>query len=372
MVLNLQDLSKEDALYLSLRDIYQRAGYEYSAFNKFEEYQLYRENMAFIPTKGIITFNGIDGRLMALKPDITLSVLKGYAGLPHGEQRLYYRENVFRLDKRESEYRELTQVGVECVGGGGLYPTLEIISLAAKSLAEINPSYALCVSHMGVLRFAVDSLGGGEEDEKRLSFLISAKNTHGLMELARKNNIPAERASAFTRIVSSTRKLGEAVNDLKRLSPKEAAGEGVSELEEIADAIKGTEYEKNVMLDISVTNDFSYYNGVIMRGYVKGHPAPLLGGGRYDFLAERFGVAGGAAGFAIDFSEVTAFYGGAAKKGFDALIVYGDGDDIAEVFASAEKLREAGKRTLVSKGFPKGEPREYGEIICFPKGGEAC
>ena len=41
--------------------------------SKFEEYGFYSDNRDFLSTDGIIAFNNSAGKLMALKPDITLS-----------------------------------------------------------------------------------------------------------------------------------------------------------------------------------------------------------------------------------------------------------------------------------------------------------
>ena len=44
--------------------------------NKFENYELYLENKSFLASENIVTFTDPSGKLLALKPDITLSILK--------------------------------------------------------------------------------------------------------------------------------------------------------------------------------------------------------------------------------------------------------------------------------------------------------
>ena len=59
-----------------LRELYQRHGYLPYKMSKFEEYDLYVRNKSFLVSEQILTFTDMDGKLMALKPDVTLSILK--------------------------------------------------------------------------------------------------------------------------------------------------------------------------------------------------------------------------------------------------------------------------------------------------------
>ena len=44
---------------------------------------------------------------MALKPDVTLSIVKNSADHPTGLQKLYYNENVYRVGKGTRTFREI-------------------------------------------------------------------------------------------------------------------------------------------------------------------------------------------------------------------------------------------------------------------------
>ena len=67
--------SDERAVY-ELRSLYREYGYTQYKMSKFEEYDLYSENKDFLVSDGVITFNDTNGKLLALKPDVTLSTLK--------------------------------------------------------------------------------------------------------------------------------------------------------------------------------------------------------------------------------------------------------------------------------------------------------
>ena len=65
----------EIAIY-KLRELYESFGYSQYKMSKFEEYDLYVRNKSFLVSDHIITFTDTDGKLMALKPDVTLSIVK--------------------------------------------------------------------------------------------------------------------------------------------------------------------------------------------------------------------------------------------------------------------------------------------------------
>ena len=67
--------SGEKAIY-DLRELYDKYGYREFKAGKFEDYELYSENKDFLSNDGILTFTDPNGHLMALKPDVTLSVAK--------------------------------------------------------------------------------------------------------------------------------------------------------------------------------------------------------------------------------------------------------------------------------------------------------
>ena len=88
-------IKNDEKAIFKLRTLYRKYGYKQYKMNKFEEYDLYLKNKDFLVSDGIITFNDTNGKLMALKPDVTLSIVKNSRD---GElNKLYYSENVYRL-----------------------------------------------------------------------------------------------------------------------------------------------------------------------------------------------------------------------------------------------------------------------------------
>ena len=60
----------------------------------------------------------------------------------------------------------------------------------------------------------------------------------------------------------------------------------------------------SVRLDLSLAGEMEYYNGLVFQGYLQGLPRPLLKGGRYDLLMQKFTPGADAIGFAVYLDEL--------------------------------------------------------------------
>ena len=85
----------EKAIY-KLRELYSSYGYNHYKVSKFEEYDLYAHNKSFLVSQNLLTFTDTNGKLMALKPDVTLSIIKNAVADDKACYKLYYDEHVYR------------------------------------------------------------------------------------------------------------------------------------------------------------------------------------------------------------------------------------------------------------------------------------
>ena len=75
-------MNQERQAMLDLRRLYGKFGYTQYKMSKFEEYDLYVRNKSFLVSDSVITFTDTNGKLMALKPDVTLSSVKNSKDAP--------------------------------------------------------------------------------------------------------------------------------------------------------------------------------------------------------------------------------------------------------------------------------------------------
>lgn len=141
MLIDTRTLPKDERTYLELGALYERNGYALYKMKKFEEYSLYVDNRNFLGSESVLTFQGFGGKLMALKPDVTLSIVKN-ARVPEDRPlRLYYRESVYRTERGGTDFKEINQMGLECIGALDGEDVRGICALAAESLSVIDPDF---------------------------------------------------------------------------------------------------------------------------------------------------------------------------------------------------------------------------------------
>ena len=176
-------LSYDEQAIFALRSLYARYGYERYKMSRFEEYDLYVRNKDFLVSDQIITFTDRSGRLLALKPDVTLSIIKNAPYAPGVVQKVYYNENVYRADDSHN-FREIMQSGLECIGDLTDYDIAEVVLLAAKSLALISHRFVLDLSHMGLVSAALEGSGLSAAGQQDALTCLKHKSIHELQAAA--------------------------------------------------------------------------------------------------------------------------------------------------------------------------------------------
>jgi ATP phosphoribosyltransferase regulatory subunit len=345
-------LSYDEQVVLSLRGLYGAYGYQPFRMSRFEEYDLYVRNKAFLVSDSVITFTDTDGKLMALKPDVTLSIVKNCRPTAGAVEKLYYDENVFRVSQGTHAFREIKQAGLECIGSLDTASLSEVLRLAAESLAVIDGGYILDVSHLGVVEALLSELGIGEAGRAALLAALGSKNLHGARAILSEEGIDPERAERLFALFEVS---GEPVAVLSRLSALladcPAARSALSELEAVLSGVGDT---RGLRIDFSVIHDMQYYNGIVFRGFVPGVAAGILSGGQYDRLVKKLGRAEGAVGFAVYLDLLSGAEKAPREADADLFLLYGEGDDPKDVLAAAERLRKEGQRVRTGRTVPAG------------------
>lgn len=341
-------LKKEEKSTLDLRALYELYGYKKYKMQKFEEYDFYLENKSFLKAENIITFTDLNGKLMALKPDVTLSIVKNTKY--DQNQKVYYSENVYRTSQGKSEFKEIMQVGLEYIGDIDTYSICEVIMLAAKSLATLSVNYILDISHMGFVTGLLDSENIGYEASQKLLKYISEKNQHEILKLCKEENLSDDFSNKISALSLLYGSFEDALPKAKKLISNEKMQGAAEELETIYAMLKELGIEKNVHIDFSIINDLSYYNGIIFQGFIENIPCSILSGGRYDNLIWKFGRTDGAIGFAVYFDILSMYDTSVSDYDVDNLIIYDEGEDTLALLKEANRLIENGEITKVQKG----------------------
>ena len=288
-------LSVEERVGFALRALYHRCGYKQYRMRKFEEYELYVRNKDFLLSPEVISFTDADGKLLALKPDVTLSIVRSARPVEGQTLKLYYDENVYRIAKGSGGFRELRQVGLECLGAVDEEQIGEVLRLACESLRVISSESVLCLSHLGIVGACLDEAALSDEGRKAALGFLAEKNAHELRALCRAEHTSEDAAARLALLAECS---GEPEAVLSRLREAGCENDAVAEIGRITASLRQSGITRGLSLDFSVLGDMRYYNGVAFRGFVRGLPNSVVTGGQYDRLLRRMGKGGGAIGFA--------------------------------------------------------------------------
>ena len=322
-------LKKDEQAVLLLRKLYQRYGYRSFKMSRFEEYDLYVRNKDFLISDQVITFSDKSGKLLALKPDVTLSIIKN-AGKTGDTQRVYYNENVYRVDPQTRTFREIMQTGLECIGNLTAMDVAEVVLLAAESLRQLGESFVLDISHMGIVAEVMRGSGLSAAAQAQAMQYLHQKSSHELVKLCAEENCDSRKLLALLHSSGEPKAVLDAL-DIR--------SEAVEQLRLICDVLTAAGFGERIRVDFSVGSDMKYYSGVVFKGYLKGITTWILSGGQYDKLLQKMGRGGNAVGFAIYLNLLEQIR---QTRDFDvdAVLLYQENANIQQVMAVAAQLRK--------------------------------
>lgn len=344
-------LKEEEKAVFALRKLYTRYGYAQYKMSKFEEYELYVRNKNFLVSDHIITFTDTNGKLMALKPDVTLSIVKN-SKIAAGEvQKVYYDEKVYRVSQNGDSFREIPQVGLECLGEIDRYSMLEVITLAAQSLDCISDDFVLDISHLGVLSAMLEPLHLTSAVQRRLLQCVGEKNLHGIALICKEEAIDADVCARLQELISAYGDMETVLPRVKSICKSEAELACLEELESLCRILK-PQFGRKLRLDFSAVSDLNYYNGIVFKGFINGIPSAVLTGGQYDKLVERLGKKAGGIGFAIYLDLLSELSQARAEYDADVLLLYSEDTDLQALHETVKELTDAGKSARVCRTEP--------------------
>lgn len=341
-----KNLKNEERASFSLRSLYAKYGYSQYKMSKFEEYDLYVRNKDFLISDGVITFTDTNGRLMALKPDVTLSIIKNCKDESGTVQKMYYNENVYRVSGSTKAFREIMQVGLECIGDIDSYCVSEVLMLAAKSLMTVSEDWVLDISHIGILTEVIDALGLDGASRREVIKCVGEKNLHEATRLCG----DGEAADRLRSLIST---YGSAFEVIEKLREIGVNGQYIAELENVTEALKVCGLSENLRIDFSVVDDIKYYNGIVFKGYVHGVPSSILSGGRYDNLMRRMGKKSGAIGFAVYLDLLEGLSEKSEKYDVDTLIIYDENEAPLSVSRAVARISDSGASVIAQRKVPE-------------------
>jgi len=320
------------------------------------------------------------GEVVALRPDITPQVARVAATRMAdvgGPLRLCYEGSVARMGNGARGQREVMQTGVELIGARGPHADAELLALAAAAMETCRvPDRSLDVGHVVVARLAISDIADSAQSSEVQSCL-RRKDRMGVSKAA--IGLPSKQRALLEALPTL---FGDPVDTLARaraLSLPPNVRLALDELEQtIASAVEqssDSELLRDLTLDLGDLRGFEYYTGMRVLAFVKGAGGPVLRGGRYDTLVQRYGRDASATGFAVDIEALAQAESASEVSSVDnetpgCLLV---SDDAHRSLASqiVSTLREQGIRVAIENldNWPledRGALQTYAERVGLP------
>ena len=293
--------------------VFESWSYEEVITPSVDYYDLFEHGMGQTEAQRGFRFTDNDGRLLALRPDVTSSVARIAATLLADRQRplrFCYAAPVFRQQPQShAEWRrENTQLGCELIGIAGKPADLEVLRLAAEILArlDLQSSYCITINNVEIFNGIAAELNLDTTAREQLRRLIDTRETAELNRFLHEHSAGDGREFAQLAQLTGKRQVLESARKVIRndrsLQALNAIGDLWTEIEALG-------LQDDFEIDLGDVPSLDYYTGLTMKVYVHGAGASVGRGGRYDGLTGNFGRAEPAVGFVLNLDALTDVVG---------------------------------------------------------------
>jgi ATP phosphoribosyltransferase regulatory subunit len=272
---------------------------------------LFERGMGYEQAHRAFRFTDTDGRMLALRPDVTSSVARSAATLFADRPRplrFCYASQVFRQQQLSHALwrRESTQLGCELFGVEGLNAEIEMLCVAAEILTGLNlgHDFRVTINSVEIFNGICEYLAFDEPQRELMRQLLDRRDAAELQKfLGNFATTEIERAS-FVRLTQMSGK-GEILEEARRIITNPRSVAALDDLEALWRIIQTLDLTNFCDIDLGDVSGLDYYTGLTCKIYVRGAGAHVGSGGRYDHLTANFGRPEPAVGFVLDLDSLT-------------------------------------------------------------------
>lgn len=331
-----EEMTKRRFIESKMRQTVENWGYREVQTPTFEHLELFTIKSGATIVDEIYDFEDKGGRALALRPELTASVLRMYVDklqVTPKPLKLYYFGNCFRYERpQKGRLREFWHLGAELIGSDRPEADAEVIALASSVLDAIDLKGDLRIGQLSVLRALMGSLDA--ETRSMVMRHIDKKDSQGLVGLLEQVGAQNIKEPILNLI---SLKGGDAIS-----KAREIVGDlpGLAHLESVLDTLNalGIEYS----IDFGIARGLDYYTDMVFEIYAEnlGAQNQICGGGTYR-LAHLFGGRDTpSTGFAIGFDRVIEALGTIRVPTQKTVVVISTDRAISEAQKIAQRLRE--------------------------------
>ncbi len=291
-----------------IRALFLQNGYREIETPTVEFYDVFSGEQSLIPQEHMFKFTDQQGRILVLKPDMTIPIARVAATKIKDNLwpvRCCYIGNTFSFNELGGgKQKEFTQAGIEILGIQSPEADAELIALAIQSLQLAGiEDFQIDIGQVDFFKGLMEESGMSPLETEEVRELIDTKDFVGVERLVISRRIPEE----LKEIILNLPKYFGSKELIDELENKNISGKALKALEYLKKVLAILDdwgFGEYVSIDLGMVQSMNYYTGIVFRGFTYDIGFPVLSGGRYDNLIQRFGRNCPATGFSLGINMI--------------------------------------------------------------------
>ena len=303
-----ESCSQKRLLESKIRKAFILNGYKEIETPTIEFYDTFGGERGLINQESMYKFCDSKGRLLVLRPDLTVPVARVAATRLKDEVlpiKCCYIGNTFSFDELGGgRQNEFTQAGCELLGINSPEADAEVVAMAIETVKSTGiEEFQIDIGQVGFFKGLMEESGLSEDEIEEVRELIDQKNLVGVEQVMDRHKVK----TPLKRIILDLPKLFGSRDILQNINSEDIGKEATKAIENIKavlEILEDRNLAQYVSLDLGMVQSLNYYTGIVFRGFTYGVGFPILSGGRYDKLVAKFGRDCEATGFSLGINMV--------------------------------------------------------------------
>ena len=344
------------AIEATVMSIFDGWSYEEITTPTIDYYSLFEHGMGPTQAHRAFRFSDGDGRLLAVRPDVTSLVARAAATLFAQRERplrLCYVAPVFRQqpESHTDWRRESSQIGCELIGANSSIADIELLAIVCEVLQHLglDRGCSITLTDIDVFNGIAEELKLDPDSRDEMRRLVDTRNTSDLEQFLAQYSGTKD-SLALSRLTQISGKL-EILNDARQSITNARSRAALDRIARLWSVIESLQLSDHFAIDLGDVSRLDYYTGLTFKIYVDGTGRRIGGGGRYDALTASFGKAEPAVGFVLELDALTDILLGRgesnspAKSSAEPALI--TDTDLSGLFRVALDKRALGERIVI-------------------------
>lgn len=289
--------------------LFKSYGYSEIETPMMEFYDVFTQGKDAIATEAMFKLYDNKGRILVLRPDMTVPIARVAAtkllDATLNEQsyplRISYSGRVFRFDEPSfGGQKEIVQTGIELLGIKSPQADAEVIAIAVNSLLRAGfENFQIDIGQVEFFKGLMEEGKFTESEKEDIREFIDKKDMFGVEQILREHEIDDNLREIIMNLPNYFGTI-EVIKTIKDLRLNESSKKAIDDLEKVIEILAEYELTKYITIDLGMVQKLGYYTGIIFKGFTYGVGFPIISGGRYDKLVEKYGKSCAAVGYSVN------------------------------------------------------------------------